>query len=74
MKIHATSVIKDETIKIYYFALLFQLLNISVILKLYDYFFLMKSLKTSQFYREHLRKHAWKHVWELFLFRKQSVQ
>lgn len=39
MKIHATSVIKDETIKIYYFALLFQLLNISVILKLYVFFF-----------------------------------
>lgn len=56
-----------QFIKIYYFALLFQLLNMSVILKLLR-FFLMKSLKSPQFHREHLRKHAWKPLWEFLNF------
>lgn len=77
MKIHATSIIKDETI--HQNLLFFSPFSI-VEHKCYFetpkvwVFCLMKSLKSSQLYREHLRKYAWKPSVGIVLFKKHSVQ
>lgn len=76
MKIHATTIIKDETINqnLLFFSPFSVVEHKCYFETLKVGFFLMKSLKSSQSYREHLIKHAWKPSLGIVLFRKHSVQ